>query len=71
MFAILLWKHRYTRDTKETLNILGFFYANYNPKYFYMETIWIFRNLLITIGFSVFVDRVALQGIPHYLSELM
>lgn len=62
VFGILLYRNRNTIDTKWTQEVLGFFYVNYHSKYFYMEIVWIIRNLVIAMGFSLFKANTAIQG---------
>lgn len=56
MFGVLLRinKKRIMDDDAYTLSWLGFFYENYNKRFYYFETVWIIRSLLLSFAISFF-----------------
>ena len=69
LFAILLYKHRTSINTPETVNLLGFFYVNYNPKYYYTEIFWLLRNFLLAASYNLFIEHKSLQGTKYRNAE--
>jgi hypothetical protein len=47
-------------------SILGFFYLNYNSKYYYMEIIWLLRNFTLTASITLVPDDKSVQGTAKY-----
>ena len=62
MFAILLYKNKQSISSPETKSLLGFFYLNYNPKYFYLEILWLLRNFAIAASYTFFQEDKPVQG---------
>ena len=62
MFGILLYKNRDSLKTPETRLLLGFFYMNYSPRYYYTEIFWLLRNFALTASFTFFQDNKPVQG---------
>ena len=62
LFGALLFKARHSIHSRETRDILGFFYNNYSPKFYYAEIFWILRNFAITASYSLLTSDKSAQG---------
>eukprot|EP01114_Cavostelium_apophysatum_P014057 TRINITY_DN3541_c0_g1_i7.p1 TRINITY_DN3541_c0_g1~~TRINITY_DN3541_c0_g1_i7.p1 ORF type:complete len:1225 (+),score=158.72 TRINITY_DN3541_c0_g1_i7:44-3718(+) len=62
-FLALLFKNRdkIKRGDRRTFQRYGMLYENYNPKYFYFEPIWIFRNLILVVVATVLPSESSFQ----------
>lgn len=66
LFGILLYKYRNSINSPETSSLLGFFYVNYNPKYYYTEIFWLLRNFALAASFNLAPEIKSLQGSLKY-----